>query len=70
LSGKTILEQYGTSADNTTGLAAMYEGYRTLTDSLFASLCCRKLAIDTDAGQWPAYYMKIARVLEAAHVRV
>lgn len=52
------------------GLAAMYEKYRALTDSLFASLGCRKLAMDTDAGQWPAYYMKIARVLAAAHVRV
>lgn len=52
------------------GLALMYEEYRMLTDSLFDSLGCRKLAIETDGGDWQAYYSQILSMLEAANVRV
>jgi hypothetical protein len=47
------------------GLVTMYEEYRRLTDSLFTSLSCRKLVIETDGADWPGYYMKVASVLEA-----
>jgi hypothetical protein len=52
------------------GFTAMYEKYRTLTDSLFASLNCQKLMIDTDIGSWPMHYKKITCMLEAAGVHV
>lgn len=52
------------------GLAMMYEEYRLLTDSMFGSLDCRKLAIETDTADWPAFYAKVADVLESADVRV
>ncbi|MDO8447771.1 MAG: hypothetical protein Q7T10_03080 [Rhodoferax sp.] len=52
------------------GLTTMYEEYRGLTDSLFASLNCRKLTIEADAGDWHGYYTKITQLLEEANVRV
>jgi hypothetical protein len=45
------------------GLIALYVDYRRLTDDLFASLGLARLAIETSAGDWPAYHKRIHRAL-------
>jgi hypothetical protein len=48
------------------GLVAVYQDYRRLTDRLFAALDADKLAIDTSAGDWPAYEETMRRALGVA----
>lgn len=50
------------------GLASMYEDYRSLTDTLFDALDCRKLAVETGDGDWPSCYAQVDEVLRQAHV--
>jgi hypothetical protein len=45
------------------GLIALYVDYRRLTDALFASLGLDRLAIETSAGDWPAYEERMRRAL-------
>jgi hypothetical protein len=52
------------------GLTSMYEDYRSLTDTLFEALDCRKLAVETGAGDWPAYYAQVDEVLRQAQVPI
>ena len=48
------------------GLVALYQDYRRLTDQLFAALDVDKVAIDTSAGDWPAYDQAMRRALGVA----
>lgn len=50
------------------GLTSMYQEYRSLTDTLFEALDCRKLAVETGGGDWPAYYAQVDEVLRQARV--
>lgn len=50
------------------GLTSMYQDYRSLTDTLFDALDCRKLAVETGDGDWPAYYAQVDEVLRQARV--
>lgn len=48
------------------GLIALYRDYRRLTDELFGAFAADKLAIDTSAGDWPAYDLAMHRALGVA----
>ncbi|MDP3761233.1 MAG: hypothetical protein Q8R01_12040 [Ramlibacter sp.] len=48
------------------GLVALYQDYRRLTDHLFTALDADKLAIETSAGDWPAYEDAMRRALGVA----
>lgn len=52
------------------GFVALYEDYRVLCDALFAVLDCDKLAIATDAGDWPSYEARIVQALHGVHTPV
>jgi hypothetical protein len=56
--------------DGLQGLTAMYADYRALSDALFASLDCHKLAIDTSGGDWSQYYDQIGELLERLNLRL
>ncbi len=52
------------------GLVSMYEDYRSLTDTLFEALDCRKLAVETGGGDWTAHYAQVDEVMRHAGVPV
>jgi hypothetical protein len=52
------------------GLMSMYEDYRSLTDTLYEALDCRKVAVETGGGDWPAHYAQVDEVLRHAAVPI
>ncbi len=46
------------------GLISLYQDYRALTDALFQSLACTKLAVQTVGADWQACYRQIENVIE------
>ncbi|WP_127579847.1 hypothetical protein [Paenibacillus koleovorans] len=50
------------------GMVTYWQDYRKLTDELFGSLACQKIAIDNSDGNWDQYAATIAEFLDIEQV--